>query len=83
MLYLLLWLAGNILLIYWLFRKVLPLSINDAKWMLENNDSDKTLKKRMHFFMEIILAILLRSSVRIAIIATINIILFIYIFWDV
>ena len=75
-----LWLIGNIVLIYFLFRKVLPLSINEAKWVLDNNDNDKTFKKRAHFIMEIIFAITLRATIRIAILATINIALFFYIF---
>ena len=75
-----LWLIGNIVLIYFLFRKVLPLSINEAKWVLDNNDTDKTFKKRAHFIMEIIFAITLRATIRIAILATINIALFFYIF---
>ena len=75
-----LWLIGNIVLIYFLFRKVLPVSINEAKWVLDNNDNDKTFKKRAHFFMEIIFAITLRATIRIAILATINIALFFYIF---
>ena len=78
-----LWLIGNIVLIYFLFRKVLPLSINKAKWILDNNDTDKTLKKRAHFLMEIVFAITLRATIRIAILATINIALIIYLFWDV
>ena len=75
-----LWLIGNIVLIYFLFRKVLPLSINEAKWILDNNDTDKTLKKRAHFLIEIVFAITLRATIRIAILATINIALFFYIF---
>ena len=75
-----LWLIGNIVLIYFLFRKVLPLSINEAKWVLDKNDTDKTFKKRAHFIMEIIFAITLRATIRIAILATINIALFFYIF---
>tara|TARA_Y200000002_G_C22681517_1_gene664258 strand:- start:78 stop:326 length:249 start_codon:yes stop_codon:yes gene_type:complete len=75
-----LWLIGNIILIYFLFRKVLPLSINEARWVLDNNDTDKTFKKRAHFIMEIIFAITLRATIRIAILAAINIALFFYIF---
>ncbi len=75
-----LWSVGNIVLIYFLFRKVLPLSINEAKWVLDNNETDKTFKKRAHFIMEIIFAITLRATIRIAILATINIALFFYIF---
>ena len=75
-----LWSIGNIVLIYFLFRKVLPISINEAKWVLDNNEADKTFKKRAHFLMEIVFAIALRATIRIAILATINIALFIYIY---
>ena len=75
-----LWLIGNIVLIYFLFRRVLPLSINEAKWVLDNNETDNTFKKRAHFLMEIVFAITLRATIRIAILATINIALIIYLF---
>ena len=78
-----LWLIGNTVLIYFLFRKVLPLSINEAKWVLDNNDNDKTFKKRAHFLMEIVFAVTLRATIRIVILVTTNIALIIYLFWDV